>query len=158
MSRTIARKGVPFRTRHFAVSKPPIRCYPSTISSFPPSSCRSIQKSRRVSVCKAVCHGHTEHILTIMGESLVKTSRMLEAYLPNNKYLPRVSTFGLPNPWRTKVTEKKYRCGLEAALDVVGGKWKVLILWHLSEIRRFGELRRWSLALAKKCLFNNCAS
>ena len=25
-----------------------------------------------------------------------------------------------------------YGCGLEAALDVVGGKWKVLILWHLA--------------------------
>lgn len=32
---------------------------------------------------------------------------------------------------------------VEAALRVVGGKWKVLIVWHLKEqTRRYGELRR----------------
>ncbi|MEO3786900.1 helix-turn-helix domain-containing protein [Actinocorallia sp. B10E7] len=35
-----------------------------------------------------------------------------------------------------------YVCGIDAAIDVVGGKWKVLILWALGESpRRFGELR-----------------
>ena len=39
---------------------------------------------------------------------------------------------------------RSYNCGLEAALAVVGGKWKVLILWHLGVTGgcRFGELRR----------------
>lgn len=36
-----------------------------------------------------------------------------------------------------------FLCGLDAAIDVVGGKWKALILWALSdEPRRFGQLRR----------------
>jgi DNA-binding HxlR family transcriptional regulator len=37
-----------------------------------------------------------------------------------------------------------YICGIDAALDVVSGKWKGLILWELDEhgIRRFAELRR----------------
>ncbi|MDV6013286.1 helix-turn-helix domain-containing protein [Haloechinothrix sp. LS1_15] len=36
-----------------------------------------------------------------------------------------------------------FLCGLDAAIDVVGGKWKALILWALSvQPRRFGELRR----------------
>jgi DNA-binding HxlR family transcriptional regulator len=34
-------------------------------------------------------------------------------------------------------------CGLDAALAVVGGKWKPLILFHLAhEARRYGDLRR----------------
>ncbi len=50
------------------------------------------------------------------------------------------------------MAEKQYRCGLEAALDVVGGKWKVLILWHLNETRRFGELRRLVAGISEKML------
>src|SRR5688572_19956134 len=36
-----------------------------------------------------------------------------------------------------------YHCGIDAAMDVIGGRWKVLILWALEERPfRFGELRR----------------
>lgn len=39
---------------------------------------------------------------------------------------------------------KQYFCSVELALQVIGGKWKPIILWHLrsGESRRFGELRR----------------
>jgi len=38
---------------------------------------------------------------------------------------------------------KTYHCGVEAALDVIGGKWKPLILWALGEnVLRFGELQK----------------
>jgi len=38
---------------------------------------------------------------------------------------------------------RPFSCGLDAALAVVGGKWKLLILFHLAHgARRYGELRR----------------
>lgn len=49
--------------------------------------------------------------------------------------------------------QQAYGCGLAAALDVVGGKWKVLILWHLAAgSRRFGELRRLVDGISEKML------
>ncbi|GAB3119805.1 helix-turn-helix domain-containing protein [Streptomyces calidiresistens] len=47
-----------------------------------------------------------------------------------------------------------YVCGIDAALDVVGGKWKGLILWELSAhgVRRFAELRRGIPGVSEKML------
>jgi DNA-binding HxlR family transcriptional regulator len=51
---------------------------------------------------------------------------------------------------------KLYGCGLEAALEVVGGKWKVLILWPLRPgARRFGELRRLVPGISEKMLIQH---
>lgn len=46
-----------------------------------------------------------------------------------------------------------FSCGLEAALSVIGGKWKILIIWQLaSRPRRFGELRRFVDGVTEKML------
>nr|WP_319377155.1 helix-turn-helix domain-containing protein [uncultured Methanoregula sp.] len=38
---------------------------------------------------------------------------------------------------------KTYHCTVEAALDVIGGKWKPIILWHLNgNVLRFSELQK----------------
>ncbi|QNS02277.1 winged helix-turn-helix transcriptional regulator [Streptomyces xanthii] len=47
-----------------------------------------------------------------------------------------------------------YFCGVDAAMDVVTGKWKSLILWELHEhgTRRFAELRRGLPGVSEKML------
>lgn len=51
---------------------------------------------------------------------------------------------------------REYSCGLEAALEVIGGKWKVLILWALgSGPLRFGELRRQIPGISEKMLIQS---
>jgi DNA-binding HxlR family transcriptional regulator len=52
--------------------------------------------------------------------------------------------------------KRTYGCGLEAALAIVGGKWKVLVLWHLAQgPRRFGELRRLVAGISEKMLIQS---
>lgn len=47
----------------------------------------------------------------------------------------------------------EFLCGLDAAVAVVGGKWKPLILWALSaHPRRTGELRRELVGVSEKVL------
>lgn len=49
-----------------------------------------------------------------------------------------------------------YICGIDAAMDVVTGKWKSLILWELDDgTRRFGELRRGLPGVSEKMLIQH---
>ena len=44
-------------------------------------------------------------------------------------------------------------CPAEATLDIIGGRWKVPIVWHLfSGTRRFSELKRALPAITQKML------
>ncbi len=44
-------------------------------------------------------------------------------------------------------------CPVVATLDIIGGKWKVLILYHLStETRRFNELQRLMAGITQRML------
>lgn len=46
---------------------------------------------------------------------------------------------------------KSYICPLEATMDLLGGKWKVLILWHLlEEKQRFSSLQKILSNISKK--------
>ena len=57
---------------------------------------------------------------------------------------------------KTAATRKQYSCGLEASLEVIRGKWPVLILWGLrNEARRFGELRRQIPGISEKMLIQH---
>lgn len=51
------------------------------------------------------------------------------------------------------MTHEPFGCGLEAVLNLVGGKWKLLVLFHLSkQPRRFSELRRLVGEVSEKVL------
>lgn len=48
---------------------------------------------------------------------------------------------------------KIYNCPVEATIDVIGGKWKPLILWWLHQrTHRFAELRRRMPPISEKML------
>jgi len=45
------------------------------------------------------------------------------------------------------------RCPIDTTLDVIGGKWKLRILYHLSEsVLRFGELQKKMPGITQKML------
>ncbi|KAA8890337.1 helix-turn-helix transcriptional regulator [Nocardia colli] len=47
-------------------------------------------------------------------------------------------------------------CGMSVAIDVVGGKWKLHLMWALSaDPIRFGELRRLLTGVSEKVLAEN---
>jgi DNA-binding HxlR family transcriptional regulator len=49
--------------------------------------------------------------------------------------------------------DKMYRCPVEVTIDIVGGKWKCLVLWHLHEGKmRFKELERIVPGVSQKML------
>ena len=48
---------------------------------------------------------------------------------------------------------REYVCGLDAAVSVIGGKWRVLIVWALQDRSlRFGELKRAISGVSEKVL------
>jgi DNA-binding HxlR family transcriptional regulator len=54
------------------------------------------------------------------------------------------------------MAEASFRCGLEAVLEVLGGKWKPLILYHLaSGAKRTGQLRRLVTNVSEKMLIQH---
>ncbi|MBD0414301.1 winged helix-turn-helix transcriptional regulator [Oryzicola mucosus] len=54
------------------------------------------------------------------------------------------------------MTETNFRCGLEAVLAILGGKWKPLIVYHLaSGSKRTGQLRRLVTNVSEKMLIQH---
>jgi DNA-binding HxlR family transcriptional regulator len=49
--------------------------------------------------------------------------------------------------------EKDYKCPIEVTMDILGGKWRSLIFWHLGQKKlRFGELQKIVPGISKKVL------
>ncbi|PYZ92282.1 HxlR family transcriptional regulator [Salipaludibacillus keqinensis] len=54
----------------------------------------------------------------------------------------------------TRESEQKFNCEKELTLSLIGGKWKMIILWHLGKegTKRFGELKRMLPNITQKML------
>ncbi|WP_422448552.1 winged helix-turn-helix transcriptional regulator [Thermoanaerobacterium sp. DL9XJH110] len=47
----------------------------------------------------------------------------------------------------------EYDCSIELTMDLIGGKWKLIILWYLNEgVKRFSELKRLIPGITQKML------
>ncbi|WP_338778372.1 helix-turn-helix domain-containing protein [Metabacillus sp. FJAT-52054] len=56
----------------------------------------------------------------------------------------------------TRTKDKFFNCEKELTLSVIGGKWKMLILWHLGKegTKRFGELKSLMPGITQRMLVN----
>ncbi|WP_326569748.1 helix-turn-helix domain-containing protein [Amycolatopsis rhabdoformis] len=51
------------------------------------------------------------------------------------------------------MADRRYWCPVELTVDLIGGRWKPVILAHLKEgVHRYGELRRRMPAISEKML------
>lgn len=52
--------------------------------------------------------------------------------------------------------EKMFNCEKELTLSIIGGKWKMLVLWHLGKegTKRFGELKNLMPGITQRMLVN----
>lgn len=55
-----------------------------------------------------------------------------------------------------RLRNKTFNCEKELTLSVIGGKWKMLILWHLGKegTKRFGELKSLIPGITQRMLVN----
>ncbi len=55
-----------------------------------------------------------------------------------------------------RMNDKTFNCEKELTLSVIGGKWKMLILWHLGKegTKRFGELKALMPGITQRMLVN----
>ena len=60
----------------------------------------------------------------------------------------------MPKDRNNKVSCDHYRCDIELTLEIIGGKWKALILWelHKQSTIRFNEFRRLIPEITQKML------
>jgi len=55
-----------------------------------------------------------------------------------------------------RMAGKEFNCEKELTLNIIGGKWKMLILWHLGKegTKRFGELKALIPGITQRMLVN----
>ena len=60
----------------------------------------------------------------------------------------------MPDDRKNKVSCSNYHCEIELTLELIGGKWKALILWnlHLHETIRYSEFKQYMPNITQKML------
>lgn len=54
---------------------------------------------------------------------------------------------------RIRMRGKEYHCALDVTMDLIGGKWKTIVLWYLRRgAKRFSALRRQIPGITEKML------
>jgi len=57
------------------------------------------------------------------------------------------------NEHRIHLNGQTYHCALDVTMDLVGGKWKAIVLWYLrKDKKRFSELRKQIPGITEKML------
>ena len=55
--------------------------------------------------------------------------------------------------YRIRMNGRVYHCALDVTMELVGGKWKTIVLWYLrKDKKRFSELRRQIPGITEKML------
>jgi len=55
--------------------------------------------------------------------------------------------------YRIRMNGQVYHCALDVTMELVGGKWKTIVLWYLrKDKKRFSELRRLIPGITEKML------
>ncbi|HRD54724.1 MAG TPA: helix-turn-helix domain-containing protein, partial [Flavobacteriales bacterium] len=55
--------------------------------------------------------------------------------------------------YRIRMNGRVYHCALDVTMELVGGKWKTIVLWYLrKDKKRFSELRRLIPGITEKML------
>lgn len=62
--------------------------------------------------------------------------------------------FNLPKDRSNKISCSNYRCEIEIFLEIIGGKWKSVIIWelHQHEVIRYNEFKRLLPEITQKML------
>jgi len=68
----------------------------------------------------------------------------------------RMEVMGMATEIKDRINLSEINCEKELTLAVIGGKWKLIILWHLGHegTKRFGELNKLIPHITKKMLTN----
>lgn len=57
------------------------------------------------------------------------------------------------NEYRIRMNGRIYHCALDVTMELVGGKWKTIVLWYLrKDKKRFSELRKLIPGITEKML------